>query len=415
MRIYMVVLIIFVLLFSTVSFADDTLIKLKDLEQEALLNNPEILMTAKKAEASDNRKTVASAMPDPMIGYMVQNVGSPFAWSVGDIDMSMQGVVFSQTIPFPGKLGTKGRAAGKEAEQMHESLHATRLSVLNNLRKAYYEYYLAFQSAEILDQTKELMKNFQRIAETRYATGVGIQQDVIRAQLEVSTLLDQIAEQELKKDVEASLINKLTGRDPRAPLGRPAELPTSAMLPSLDKLADMALSEAPVLQEKKLMVDQSKEDLSLSRREFLPDMVISGGVFDRGSKQGIWQASIMFKVPLYFWNKTAGVDAAAASLSAARHEYEAERLDTIARVRDLYSAVMTAEHHLQLYEAGIIPQARLSLESATSNYQVGKIDFLTLVESENTLLKYQLMQQGEIVTLNKTLSMLHEITGEEHE
>jgi cobalt-zinc-cadmium efflux system outer membrane protein len=415
MRTHLVFLIITILFVPPVSFADDSLITLKDLEQEALQNSPGILMAAKKAEASDDRKTVAAAMPDPMIGYMIQNVGSPFAWSVGDVDMSMQGVVFSQTIPFPGKLGTKGRAAGKEAEQMHESLRAMRLSVLNNLRKAYYEYYLAYKSAEILDQTKELMKNFQRIAETRYATGLGIQQDVIRAQLEVSRLLDEIAEQDLKKDVEASLINKLTGRDPRAHLGRPAALPTSAMLMSVDELADMALSRAPLLQEKKLMVDQSREDLSLSRREFLPDMVISGGVFDRGSKQGVWQASIMFKVPLYFWNKTAGVDAAAASLSAARHEYDAERLDTIARVRDLYSAVMTAEHHLRLYEAGIIPQARLSLESATSNYQVGKTDFLTLVESENMLLKYQLMQQEETVTLNKTLSMLSEITGEEHE
>jgi outer membrane protein, heavy metal efflux system len=415
MRIPMVVFIITILLVPTASLADDSLITLKDLEQEALQNNPEILMAAKKAEASDDRKTVASAMPDPMIGYMVQNVGSPFAWSVGDIDMSMQGVVFSQTIPFPGKLGTKGRAAGKEAEQMHESLRAKRLYVLNTLRKGYYEYYLAYQSAEILDQTKELMKNFQRIAETRYATGVGIQQDVIRAQLEVSMLLDEIAEQDLKKDVQASLINKLTGRDPRAPLGRPAQLPTSAMLMSVDELADMALSQAPSLQEKKLLVEQNREDLSLSRREFLPDMVISGGVFDRGSKQGVWQASIMFKVPLYFWNKTAGVDAAAATLSAARHEYDAERLDTIARVRDLYSAVMTAEHHLRLYETGIVPQARLALQSATSNYQVGKTDFLTLVESENMLLKYQLMQQEEIVTLNKTLSMLHEVTGEEHE
>ncbi len=395
--------------------ADEALLSLSDLEQEALGNNPEILTAARKAEAADDKKTVAAAMPDPMIGYMVQNVGAPFSWSVGSEDMSMQGVVFTQEIPFPGKLGTKGRAAGKEAEQMHESVRAAQLKVLNELRQAYYDYYLAHRSAEILDQTKELMKNFQRIAETRYATGVGTQQDVIRAQLEVSMLLDRIAEEDLKKATQATRINKLAGRDPRAPLGKPAELPAKAMLMSVDELADRALNHAPALQGKKLMVEQSREDLSLSRREFLPDMVVSGGVFDRGEKSNVWQASIMFRVPLYFWNKSAGVHAASADLSAAQHEYDAERLDTIARVRDLYSAVTTSEHHLQLYEMGIIPQARLALQSATSNYQVGKTDFLSLVESENMLLKYQLMEQEEIVNLNKTLSMLHEITGEEHE
>ena len=91
----------------------------------------------------------------------------------------------------------------------------------------------------------------------------------------------------------------------------------------------------------------------------------------------------MFKVPLYFWNKASGVRAARADLSSARYEYEAEKLATLARVRDLYSMAKTAEHHLHLYEAGIIPQARLVLQSATSNYQVGKTDFMALLDSEN--------------------------------
>ena len=147
--------------------AEDALITLKDLEQEALRSNPEILMAGKKTESANEKKSLASALPDPMIGYMVQNVGSPGPWSVGTEDMSMQGVVFSQEIPFPGKLGTKGRAAGKEAERMGEAARETKLKVLNNLRSAYYEYFLAFKSAEILNQTKELLKNFQRIAETR--------------------------------------------------------------------------------------------------------------------------------------------------------------------------------------------------------------------------------------------------------
>jgi outer membrane protein, heavy metal efflux system len=173
---------------------------------------------------------------------------------------------------------------------------------------------------------------------------------------------------------------------------------------------------SPMLQGKQRLVEQSREELSLSRREYLPDMVVSGGWFFRGSdKPDVWQASIMFKIPLYFWNKSTGVNAASADLSAARFEYDAERLATLARVRSLYSTVKTAEHHIQLYEAGIIPEAKLSLQSATTNYQVGKIDFMSLLESENMLLKYQLMEQEELVNLNKTMSMLGEITGEEHE
>lgn len=395
--------------------SEESLLTLTNLEQEALNNNPEILMAAKKAESAGQKKSLASALPDPMIGYMVQNVGAPLAWSVGKEDMSMQGVVFTQEIPFPGKLGTKGHAAEKEAERMDEAVRETRLRILNNLRNAYYEYYLAYKSSEILGQTKDLMKNFERIAETRYATGQGMQQDVLRAQVEISMLLDRIADEEKKKDAKAAMINQLVGRDPRDPLGRPAELAAASFDRSLDDLAAMALKHSPMLGERQRMVEQSKYELSLSKREYLPDMVVSGGWFTRGDKSDVWQASVMFKVPLYFWNKSTGVKAAAADVHSAEYDYKAARLETLARVRDLYSTIRTSEHHLQLYKAGIIPQARFATQSATTNYQVGKTDFLTLLDSESLLLKYQLMEQEELVNWNKYVSMIGELTGEEHD
>jgi outer membrane protein TolC len=84
---------------------------------------------------------------------------------------------------------------------------------------------------------------------------------------------------------------------------------------------------------------------------------------------------------------------------------------TISRVKDLYTMAKTSERLLNLYDSGILPQARLASQSATSNYQVGKIDFLSLLESQSVLLKYQLQYEEELVNLNKTLSMISEVTG----
>jgi outer membrane protein, heavy metal efflux system len=404
-----------ILVFPLIAHAGDMPVSLADLEQEALRNNPEILMFVKKAESADQKKSLAAAMPDPMIGYMVQNVGAPLTWSVGQEDMSMQGVVFSQEIPFPGKLSTKGRAAEKEAERMGEAVRGARLKVLNNLRAAYYEYYLAYKSAEILDRTKDLMKNIERIAETRYATGQGMQQDLLRAQVEVAMLLDRISDQQQKKETQAAVINKLVGRDPLASLGRPEDLSVASFDRNQDELAAMALKHSPALAERQRMVEQSKYELSLSKREYLPDMVVSGGWFTRGEKPDVWQASVMFKVPLYFWNKSTGVKAAAADARSSEYEYDAARLETLARVKELYSTIKTSEHHLHFYSAAIIPQTRLAMQSATSNYQVGKTDFLSLLDSQNLLLKYQLMEQEERVNWNRYLSMIGELTGEPHE
>jgi outer membrane protein TolC len=412
----LVYVFIFFVSFSPISApAQEAIVTLKDLEQEALKNNPEINMAAKRAEAAEERKSLASAMPDPMVGIMIQNVGALGTSTVGKEEMSMQGVVFTQEIPFPGKLSTKGRAAAKMAGREQENARETQLRVLNNLRTAYYEYFLAYRSAEILNETKELMKNFQRIAETRYATGQGMQQDVIRAQLEVSMLLDRIAEEDRKKETQAALISSLVGRNPLMPMGKPAEPPRRAVNKSLDEMAAQVQAHSPMLKGKQQVVGQSEAELSMSRREYLPDMVLSAGMFTRGDYKDVWQASLMFKVPLYFWNKSTGVKAANADLHAARYEYEAEKLAALARMRDLYALVNTAEHHLHLYESGIIPQARMAFQSTSSNYQVGRTDFMSLLEAENTLLKYQLMEQEELVNLSKAQSMLGELTGEEHE
>ncbi len=393
--------------------ADEAVITLKDIEQEALKNNPEIGMAGKRAESAEEKKSLAAAMPDPMIGYEIRNVGALGTSTVGKEEMSMQGVVFTQEIPFPGKLSTKGDAARKQAEREQDNSRETRLRILSSLRSAYYDYYLAYRSSEILEQNKEVMKNFQSISETRYATGQGIQQDVLRAQLEVSMLLEKIAMQEQKKETQRAMIDTLLGRDPRAPLGRPGDQLVTTFETGLDELTSMAVAHSPSLNAKHRMVEQSEYELSLSRREYLPDMVVSGGWFTRGELKDYYEASVMLRMPLYFWNKSTGVKAASADLGSVRYEYESAKLMTMSRIKDLYTMAKTSERLLNLYESGIIPQAQLALQSATSNYRVGKADFLSLLESESLLLKYQLQYEGELVNLNKTISMISEVTGED--
>jgi outer membrane protein TolC len=177
----------------------------------------------------------------------------------------------------------------------------------------------------------------------------------------------------------------------------------------------MAEAHSPLLLGKQRMVEQSAFEVASREKDFLPDMVLSGGWYKRGEKQDVWAASLMFKVPLYFWNKSTGVNVANAELHSSRYDYDAAKLAVLTRVRDLTSTARTSEHHLHLYSTGIIPQAGQALQSATSNYRVGKTDFLSLLDSQSLLLKYQLMEQEELVNLHKTLSMIGAMTGEEHE
>lgn len=412
MRALLIAVLVTVLTSPAVARAGESVITLNELEREALRNNPEIQTAARKVEAAEQRPAIVSGLPDPRIGYEVRNVGRLNDLTVGEEPMSMSGVVVSQEIPFPGKLSIMGRAAQKAAEREEQSLRERKLGVLKDLRAAYYNYYLAYRSDEILEQNKEVMKNFQRIAETRYATGRGIQQDVLRAQIEVSMLLEKLALEEQKKEGLRATINKLLGRNPLAPLGRPGDRLATAYPATLEELAARAVSHAPSVLVGQKLVEMNEAELSFSKREFLPDFTVSAGWFPRGDLKDVWSASVMLKVPLWFRKKSAAVKEAAAELSAARHEYESRKLAILTKVKDLYTAAKTSEQLLGLYKAGTIPQAQMALQSAISNYRVGKIDFLMLLDSQALLFRYQLACERELANLNKTISQIQEVTGE---
>ena len=410
MRTFSVLLLL--LAFPAGGGAGERTITLKELEQAVITKNPAIRMAEGKTRSAEEQADLADGMPDPMIGFSIRNSGWFDDITIGEDPMSMAGITITQAIPFPGKLSTKGRAARRQAERVHENERQTRLRVLRTLRTAYYEYYLAYASSDILNRNKEIMKNVQRIAETRYATGRGIQQDVLRAQLEVSMILEKIAREEQKKEKQRATINSLLGRNPFAPLGKPADVLPTSYDTGIEALSGTVQDTSPILQAHRRTVEQREEELSLSRKQYLPDMVVTAGWFDREDAfNDIWTAGIMFKIPLYFWNTSSGVKAAAADLGSSRHEYEAARLDTLSRVKDLYTRANTSERLLSLYTTGILPQAQMALRSATSSYQVGKIDFLALLDSQTLLLRYQLAYEKELVDLNKTISEIEEMTG----
>ena len=142
----MLLILFLLVLVPGTTMAQGPVVTLKDLEREALENNPGIKMIEKKAESAEERKSAASGLPDPMIGYMLQNVGGLGTSTVGMEEMSMEGFVVTQEIPFPGKLSTQRERRPKTGGAVRENARETKLRVLSDLRNAYYDYYLAHRS-----------------------------------------------------------------------------------------------------------------------------------------------------------------------------------------------------------------------------------------------------------------------------
>src|SRR3990172_13036859 len=164
-------------------------LRLQDLIDEALRNNPEILASSSRVMASKYRIPQAGSLPDPMFMFGYQNEGFE-KYSFGEED-AMWMFSASQMVPFPGKLGLKEEMASRDWEGLAESHRGKRLKVVERVRELYYDLFLAYKTIDLIRDRTALFSKIEEAALARYASGMGVQQEVLMAQAEKYMLLEK--------------------------------------------------------------------------------------------------------------------------------------------------------------------------------------------------------------------------------
>lgn len=396
-----------VLFAPAVPAADETTLSLDSLIEEFTQRNPEIKVARARWEAAKAVVPQVQTLPDPklQIGYQRMPMVPP----------AVQGTIygFGQEIPFPGKLRLRGEVAMKEAERLEQEYGATRLRLVANLKQAYFDLHFVHKSIEIVEKNKALLIQFEKTAKARYSVGQAAQQDVFRAQVEISRVLDRLAVLEQQKESLHAAINRLLNRPPAGPLGTPVEIQVPLLTVSLPELSRRAETFSPILLASTKGIERSEQAVSLARRQFYPDFDLSAlGTRNDLINDNGYQVMLGIKIPLFYETKQRqGVNEALAGLAGAREDLTTTRQDLLFQVKDGFVQAQRAERLITILRDAIIPQATLALQAAQAGYAVGKVDFLTLLNSLLTLQESQLELHGEMVAHEKSVARLEAVTG----
>ena len=390
-------------------------VKLSSLVEEASENNPVIKASKTKWEASTMRPSQEGSLPNPIIGGRIKNVSFSEITLGEDPRSDIQAFV-AQEIPFPGKLSSKEKIAQKESESQRWLSDAISRKIIADLKETYFDWFFINKSIEITNRNKELLQKFTKIAEVKYEVGMGIQQDVLKAQVEVSGFIERLELLAKRKEIVETKIKRILNRPLDSPLGEPEEITKSELTTTLAEIIDATSEHAPLLKSSSEIVDSREESLKLAKKQYLPDFILGATYFNRdwgnGDLDDIWQVSLGLRVPLYYWRKEKfGVREASLDVSQARENYESTKNNLLFQVKDNYITATTAEKLVELYQTGIIPQSTLSLESAISGYQVGNIDFLTLLNNLITLFNFELEYYKQLTEYQKALARIEEIAA----
>ena len=394
--------------------AEDSKLTLQQLIAVALGNNPQIQAAESSHRAALARPSQTKSLPDPVLSFVSRNgSGNPAPFTeLGKDPLSSVGLMWEQELPYPGKLKLAGRISQKEAESAGADVERVKWTVLAELKQAFYDYSRTHRTIGILNDSRDLLKRFESIAEARYSVGSAIQQDVLRAQVEISIVDQRLTRMQQQKASAVARINQILNRPIDATLPDPEEIRPSKLGVTFENLQAEYFAKAPQIEVARAMLDREKLGLELAKKQYRPDFISSVEYANSPNFPDMWEIQIGVKLPIFYKTKQKyGEMEAAQNLNRAQKELTAMNQEVAFNIRNECLQIQSSEKLLALYQEAIIPQSGLAMESGIASYQVGKADFLTTLSNFLTVLEYRMNYFEELAAHESAIARLEQALG----
>jgi len=360
---------------------------LASLIEEAQAGHPALKAASARLQAATSLSSQAEAPPDPEISVSYVNDGVS-SFTLGESEFSTLSLTWTQEVPYPGKLGGAGKIAAQATERASRELDLVRLEIASTVKSAYADLYRLDRVGAILEETRAVLDSLAQTAMRRYEVGLGIQENVLKSQTGILRVEAELIRIHQDRRAAEARLNAAVGRSAGIPVGAAAALPEGALPPDPGALAEIAVAASPEISALAAAVRQREAGAHLARLELKPDFLWSASYQNRGGLEPMVAAMFGVRLPLYRERKQSqALLQADSELQAARHELSDRQIRIRASVAEMVSRVERAARLAILYEQGVIPQARGTLESALASYAVGRIAFLDVLNDLTVLLE----------------------------
>lgn len=387
------------------------------LLQAARDRNPEIASMRFDADAAAERVAPAGALPDPKLRTELRDITR-----MGEQNPTLlpgrvgsTRYVLMQDFPWMGKRGLKREVAESQAQAARSRAAGAWVELAGKIKTTYAELYYLDQNDRLSREILDLMARLEKVAQVRYAGGLAAQQDVIRAQVEQSTMRNELIALDAERRQLQSKLNALVGRPTSEILAAPEQI---RALPSPEQVSFAALEgrarmNNPLLRTEESQIRAAEKNRELTYKNRYPDFNVGiSPIQYRGSIKE-WELMVELNIPLQQDSRRAQERESEAMLAAARSRQEVVTNQVLA---DLYANVAgfeSARRSLALTTESLLPQSELTFRSALAGYQTGKVDFATLLDAQRQIRQSKLNQIKAGVEAQKRLTEIERIVGEE--
>lgn len=387
---------------------------LSKLVEEAQRNNPQILAARHGWMAATQTPSQVSTLPDPQISLQHLSVGSPRPFAgYTNSDFAYIGLGISQDLPFPGKLRLRGEIADRDAAAARDQMEVTRRSVSEQVKATYFRLSYIQETLGILERDGKLLEQIERIAEARYRLGQGTQQEVLKAQLQRTRLLGQIAVHHQEMWSLQARLKQAVDRPPDSPDIATERLTETALRYTSDDLLERVRTLNPSVEMQQEAIKREGLRVELAREDFYPDFNLQYMWQQTGPGfRDYYMLTFSAKIPIHRLHKQQPeLTQAVEELNRSRREYEGQVQQRYFDVRDQFLAAQTSSQLLKIYHDGMIPQAAATFQSGLAAYQANREDFETLLNSFLDVLNLDMEYWRTLSDHETALARLEALTG----
>ena len=240
------------------------------------------------------------------------------------------------------------------------------------------------------------------------------QPDVIRAQVELATMENDLISWKKARPAVTAKLNSLLNRPAESELPWPQAPPYREMLIDFQQVNELITRNNPELQSAAYEIEAARSNEKLAKKKFYPEFGV-GVAVDAGMGEDMHSRTmpkIQLTLPIWRSNYKAAERQANAQVACRRLSRRCRwKIPSPARGQQVLFELQDSDRKIRLYRDAIIPKVKEMVAASESAYQAGSLDFLSLIDSQRTLLKYQLEYERVVADNGQRLAELEMLTG----
>ncbi len=390
---------------------------LQDYLRYAALNNAGLKAAFEQWKAAIEQVPQAAALPDPRFtyGYFIEEVET----RVGP-QRNRFGI--TQMFPWFGTIEARTRAAGANAEAARKRYDARKLKLFLEVKDAFHEYVYLAKAIDIAKENLVLIKNFEEVAVTKYIGAEAGHPDIVRAQVELAKLEDQLKTLEGLREPIVARLNTVLNRKSTTLLPWPKKEEYGSVEVDRRHMKELLQTGNPELLALDFELESARSKLELAKKSFYPDIGVGvdwiqtddatmAGTRDSGKDPII----LMFSMNLPIWRDSYKAAEIQAKANVRKTQFDKTEMENmlIARAERVLYNLEDSERKRRLYGDILVPKAQELVSASESAYQGGTIDFLSLIDAQQTLLRFELLHERSVADSRQRLAELEMLVGAE--